>query len=156
MKLGEALSKLKIEKGTLARMLQHRRENLVVYEGEEPSFDPKELTNDINKKLKEIRELKLGIQKANMENKISGQDKTIAEALIEINDIRSELASLKTLFYKRDRLFRREKDELKEIQLMDEKELEQEIQRLQSEKSKLDDQLQMTNWSLELNSFVHK
>jgi len=150
MKLGEALSKLKKEKSGLARMIELRKENVLLPVDEKPSFNPEKLTLKINKKIVEIRKLKLSIQKTNMTQKIKNTNQLISEAIIKINDFRSILSSLRNLFYRKPSLFHREKDDVKMVAHLKETAIEEEIKKIQSEKTKLDDLLQITNWSTEL------
>jgi len=150
VKLGEALSELKKEKSALARLISLRKNNTMLPEGEKPVFDPKVLTRKIRQRTAYIRKLKLDIQLTNMENPISGSKKSIAKAIIEINDLRSELASLSTLYERTSFLYRDKEEKL--VDHMSREEVEKEIRRLQIEKTKLDNALQKANWSTDLSS----
>jgi len=150
VKLGEALSELKKEKSAHARLISLRKNNTMLPEGEKPVFDPKVLTRKIRQRTAYIRKLKLDIQLTNMENPISGSKKSIAKAIIEINDLRSELASLSTLYERTSFLYRDKEEKL--VDHMSREEVEKEIRRLQIEKTKLDNALQKANWSTDLSS----
>ena len=63
MKLGEALSHLKKEQSRLARSILLRKENVHVEKGKQAKFDPKKLSKEIDKKIDDIRKLKIRIQK---------------------------------------------------------------------------------------------
>ncbi|MEK6854840.1 MAG: DIP1984 family protein [Nanoarchaeota archaeon] len=149
IKLGEALSLLKKERSRLARLLSLRKENVYVEEGKKTSFDPKKLSKDIDKKIEEIRELKIKIQNTNLNTLVSEEDISLAEAIIKINDIRSQIARLSDLFERKSYFFR-DKDEIRMIPQMDQSEIEKEIENLEIQKSKLDNQIQVTNWNAEL------
>ena len=151
MKLGEALSKLKKEKSRLARSILLRKENVYAEEGKKTKFDPKKLSEEIDKKIEDIRKLKIKIQETNLKTKIAGEDITLAEAIIKINDLRSKMAHLSNLFErKRDYLYR-DKDEKEMIAQLDELEIEDDIEKLEIEKVQLDNKIQITNWTTKLS-----
>ncbi len=151
MKVGEALSLLKKERSRLARLISLRKENIFVLEGEKSPFNPEELSSQIDKKIDEIRELKIKIQKTNMNFKISGEDITLAEAILKIGDIRSKMSSLSRLFEdKRDSWSFRDKDEKKRVSQLDEQKIEDELEKLEIEKAQLDNRIQMANWTIQL------
>lgn len=148
MKLGEALSLLKKEKSRLARLILVRKENIYIEKDKLPKFDPKKLSEEINKKISEIRKLKIKIQKTNLNTIINGEKITLAEAIIKINDLRSMIAHLTNVF-KKDYFFR-DKDEKEMIPQLDEIEIEDEIEKLEIEKVQLDNKIQITNWTTQL------
>ncbi len=150
MNLGEALSLLKKEKSRLARLISLRKENVFVEEGKKTEFDPKKLSEDIEKKIEDIRKLKIRIQKTNISSKLERDNLTIAEAIIKIGDIRSKLSNLSSLFErKRDRWYF-DKDTKNYIPQLDESETEEEIEKLEAEKTALDNKIQISNWNTEL------
>lgn len=152
MKLGEALAQLKKEKSRLARLISIRKENVYVEKGKKTPFDPREVGKKINEKIEEIRELKIKIQKTNLSTKIPEQDISLAEAIISIGDIRSQMANLRTLFEdKREYSWRlRDKDTIEKIPQLNEKEIEEEMESLETEKIRIDNLIQVTNWETEL------
>jgi hypothetical protein len=153
MNIGESLSLLKKEKSRLARLISLRKENVFVEEGKKSEFNPKELGQQIDKKIEEIRKLKIQIQEANLRTSIAGEKINLAEAIIKVNDIRSKIAQLSNLFErKRGSWFSYSEKEKKEFfPQMGESEVEEEIEKLEIEKSKLDNKIQMTNWKTELS-----
>lgn len=150
MKLGEALSKLKKEKSRLARLILLRKENMFVEEGKKTKFDPKELSQEINEKIENVRKLKIKIQKTNLNTTITGENISLAEAIIKINDIRSKIAKLSNLFSRKETYMFRDKDEKEIVAQLDELEVEDEIERLEIEKVQFDNKIQMTNWTTKL------
>ncbi|MAG77631.1 MAG: hypothetical protein CL811_12825 [Colwelliaceae bacterium] len=152
MNLGEALSLLKQEKSRLSRIISIRKENVFLEKGKKTVFDPKDLGKKIDEKISEIRRLKIKIQKTNLQTKIENEDLTIAEAIIKIGDIRSKLANLRNLFEKRGHFYYREREEKEMIPQLDEKDVENEIEELEKEKTLLDNGLQVANWKTELIS----
>lgn len=150
MKLGEALSQLKKEKSRLARLILLRKENIYVEEGKQTKFDPKKLSEEINKKIDDIRKLKINVQKTNLNTKVTGENMLLAEAIIKVNDLRSKICHLSTLFEKNREFLFRDKDEKEKIAQLDELEVEDEIQKLEIEKVQLDNKIQITNWTTKL------
>jgi len=150
MKVGEALSKLKKEKSRLARLIMLRKENVYVEEGKKTKLDPKRLSEEINQKIKEIRKLKIRIQKTNLSAIVSGENIPLAEAIIKVNDLRSIIAKLSDLFEKREHYLFRNKDEKEMVAQLDELKVDDEIEKLEIEKVQLDNKIQMTNWTTQL------
>jgi len=124
MKIGEALSKLKKEKGRLARLILLRKENVYVEQGKKTKFIPKELSKEIDQKVEDIRKLKIEIQKANLNTVVNGENISLAEAIIKVKDIRSTLAHLSDLFEKKHSYLFRDKDKEEMIAQLDELEVE--------------------------------
>src|SRR3989344_197532 len=151
MNLGEALSKLKKEKSRLARLISLRKENVYTEKGKETKFNPKTLSNEIDNKIEEVRKLKIKIQEVNLETKISGENITLAEAIIKVNDLRSKLAHLSVLFEKKESWLYRDKRENEMTPQLDELEIEDEIEKLENEKVILDNKIQAANWATKLN-----
>ena len=152
MKLGEALSKLKKEKSRLARLILLRKDNVYVEEDKQTPFDPKKLSKEINQKINNIRKLKIQIQKTNLMTIVKGDDISLAEAIIKINDLRSKIASLSKVFDRKGdwHYSNREKEQKENISQLDEQEIEDEIEKLAITKVQLDNKIQMTNWTTEL------
>lgn len=151
MKLGETLSKLKKEKSRLARLILLRKENVYIKEGKKTKFDLNKLSKEIDKKIEEIRKLKVKIQKTNLNTKVTGENISLAEAIIKINDLRSKLAHLSSLFEKKEGYLFRDKDEKDMVAQLDELEIEDEIEKLEIEKTQLDNKIQITNWTTQLS-----
>lgn len=151
MRLGEALSLLKKEKSRLARLISLRKNNIYTDEGKKPTFDPEKLTKEINEKIESIRKLKIAIEKTNLQEIIDEENISIAETIIKIGDIRSQIAGLSGLFdeFKRTNYFDRE-PKLPQIAHLDENKIEKEIENLEIEKTRLDNLLQIANWKTEL------
>lgn len=150
MKLGEALSALKKEQSRLARLVLLRKENVYREKGKQTKFNPSKLSEEIDKKLEEIRKLKIKIQKTNLNTNVAGENIALAEAIIKINDLRSSIANLSTLFEKKRDFFYRDKDEKEIIAQLDELKIEDKIEKLEIEKAQLDNKIQITNWTTRL------
>ncbi len=150
MKLGEALSTLKKEQSRLARLILLRKENVYKEKGKQTKFNPAKLSEEIDKKFGEIRKLKLKIQKTNLNTNMSGENITLAEAIIKLNDLRSNIANLSTLFEKKRDILFRDKDEIEKIAQLDELKIEDKIEKLEIDKVQLDNKIQITNWTTKL------
>ena len=85
-----------------------------------------------------------------MNNTVNGENITLAEAIIKINDLRSKLANLSNLFEKKRSYLFRDKDEKEMVAQLDEIEIEDELEKLEIEKVQLDNKIQMTNWTTKL------
>ncbi|MBW2974710.1 DIP1984 family protein [Candidatus Woesearchaeota archaeon] len=150
MKLGEALSKLKKEKSRLARLILLRKENVYVEKGKKTRFDPKKLSKEIDTKIENIRKLKIRIQKTNLDTLAAGEGISLAEAIIKVNDLRSRLANLSSLFERKRSYLFGDKEEKEMIAQIDELEIEDEIEKLEIKKLQLDNKIQMANWTTQL------
>lgn len=150
MKLGEALSQLKKEQSRLARLIILRKENVYREKGKQTKFNPAKLTEEIDKKLEEIRKLKIKIQKTNLNTHVGGENIILAEAIIKLNDTRSNIANLSILFEKKRDILFRDKDEIEKIAQLDELKIEDTIEKLEIEKVQLDNKIQITNWTTKL------
>lgn len=150
MKLGEALSQLKKYQSRLARLISLRKDNVYVEEGKKTRLDPKKLSEEIDKRIENIRELKVKIQKTNLNTKVSEEDIILSEAIIKVNDLRSKIADLSKLFERERDIWSRDKDEKDKVPQLDELEIENKIEKLEINKTKLDNKIQITNWGTEL------
>src|SRR3989338_4494816 len=150
MKLGEALTELKKTKARLTRVIQLRKDNVFAEKGKKSKLDPKELSQEIDMRIEEIRKLKIKIQRTNLLTQVADGKISLAEAIIKVGDLRSRISNLGSLFErKRDYLFR-DKDEKEKVGQLDERRVEDEIQALETERSQLDNKIQVTNWTNEL------
>jgi hypothetical protein len=85
--------------------------------------------------------------KTNLNSEISEGEITLAEAIIKVGDIRSKIAQLSNLFERRRGLWYTEKETRNFLPQLQEAEIEKEIEKLEIEKVKLDNQIQMANWN---------
>ena len=149
--LGEALSQLKKEQHRLVRLISLRKDHIYAEEGRKTSFDPKELSDEIDIKIEEIRNLKIRIQKTNICTNLIDSNLSLAESIIKVNDLRKKIESLSNLFEKKRGYFS-DKEEKPKISLLDELNIEKNIEKLESEKVDLDNKIQITNWKTDLVS----
>src|SRR3989344_422249 len=151
MNIGESLSLLKKEKSKLVRLINLRKENVFIEEGKKSEFNPKKISEEINLKINEKRKLKMRIAKTNINSEISGEKISLAEAIIKVGDIRSKIAHLSNLFERKRSLWCMEKETKNLVPQLDEAEIEEEIEKFEAEKAKLDNKIQMTNWNTQLS-----
>jgi len=123
------------------------------YASDKPDFSFEKLQSEIVVLIRKIKDIKLKIQKTNMQIKVKysdGKEHTLSDLIIDIADIRTRIAVLNDLYAPKDewRSFRYEEKEAK-YQVPPE-EIMNEITDLNKEKSNLDSILQHTNWTVEL------
>lgn len=147
MKMGEMLTELKKEKEDLTRLLSLRKETFWVEGNKKPAISTAELTARIEEKINSVRKMKLKIQEENLKTKVG--EISLAEAILKIADLRNETKNLAEL-----------KDGDRGWALRDEKEhkrpqlnplqIEELVEKLQKQKTKLDSQIQSVNWKQEI------
>jgi len=154
MKLGALLSEIKGKQSRLARLMETSKETMYVEVGKKPKLDYKEVSEEIDKLVGEIRQLKLKVMKTNLENIVQyplpNPKMSLAEAIMKVGDLRSLISHKSGLIkYSRVNLW----DEDKKIDYkpqVEEKNIEKEIEDLSREKIKLDNAIQKANWSVEV------
>ena len=96
MKIAEALSRVKALKGRLSRLFSLAAANLYHVEGETPEFSASALLAEWWETAKELRGLMVALQRTNHRVRLpSGL--TLAEALLEMADLRSRAAQYERL-----------------------------------------------------------
>lgn len=151
MKLGEALSLVKAKRGYLASQYELLKEHMFYESGKKPEFNVAEILDNIEKTEKELRNLKISVMKANLNEKLeSGMNP--AEAILAIGDMRSRIAQMERAKkdpYKDRLLFRSDDKRIEYVSQVPLKELENKIKELEAKKIKLDAELQMANWKID-------
>ena len=119
MKIYEALAEVKTLKTTADELSKFRESSLAYDADSQPDFKFDQLSEQIDKTMERIADLKIAIQFANLETKVTAGDKemTLARAILELGAIRLKLSSLSSMAEenRRGRLFaneRRSKDEV--------------------------------------------
>jgi len=149
IKIGEALAEKKKMQVRLAKCNGLLKKSYY-YKGK-PDFDYGKLSEEIISLTANIRELKLRIINTNISTNViyNEKDMSLAEIIIRLGDIRSQIAVLSELykptiddFYS---LRHTEGDEIKPQVPPDD--VEKEISRLNQEKTEIDALLQHTNWT---------
>jgi len=150
-KLGEALAEKKRIQVRLAKCNDLLKKSY--YYKNKPDFDYGKLRGEIISLIANLRELKLRILNTNLSTNVVYKEKdiSIAELIIRLGDIRSEIAVLNELYNPKDRLYSlRYTDEEDAKPQVPPEDVEKEISRLNQEKTELDALLQHTNWTTEL------
>jgi len=151
MKLGALLSEIKGKQSRLARLMSISEQTMYVEKGKTPKLNYKETSEEIDKLIPEIRQLKLKVQEANLRNKLPDFNITLAEAIIKVADLRSLMSHKSGLIkYSKENLWGMEDKKIDYIPQMEEKELEKEVEELSREKIKLDNAIQKANWSIDV------
>lgn len=157
MKIGEALAKTKLLKNKLLELQKLQRQTFFVEEGKKKEADFDELSKEISQVLEELRELKLRIQRANLNTFIEwkGGKISLAEAILTIGDLRSQLAHFDKLeederFGRRSLFDRKTKDEVEYLPQKSRVELVELKKKIEAEKTALDNLVQNTNWRAEV------
>ncbi len=153
MKLGEALSLVKAKRGYLVSQYELLKEHMFYESGKKLEFNAAEILDNIERTEKELRHLKISVMKANLNEKL-GSGMSPAEAILAIGDIRSRIAQMERAKkdpYKDRLLFRSDDKRIEYVSQVPLKELENKIKELEAKKIKLDAELQMANWKIEIN-----
>jgi len=149
--IGEALAEKKKLQNRLSKCNELLKKSY--YYKNKPDFDYKKLQKEIKSLIETIRYLKLHIIGTNLSTNVvyKNRDMSVAELIIRIADVRSQISVLNDLYEPDDYYssFRRDEDENVQPQIPPE-EVEEEISRLNAEKTELDALLQHTNWTKEL------
>ena len=152
MKIGEALSEKKRLQSRLAKCNELLRSSF--YYVSKPDFSYKKLRKEIDNILKEIKKLKLSLTKTNMSTKckVNGKEMSLAELIIEIGDIRSQIASLSNLYKEQDDYYVLREGAIQQKSQVKPEEIENEIKALNQKKTTMDALLQHLNWTVDLKN----
>lgn len=150
MKLAEALI-LRADAQKRIEQIKHRLiNNAKVQEGEEPSENPQELLNELDRLLNELTNLVKNINKTNSST-VFEEGKLLTDALAERDTLimkRNALASLvSAASVKQDRYSR---SEVKFLSTVDVAKVQKEVDNLSKEYRELDSKIQQKNWIVDL------
>lgn len=152
MLIGEALSEKKNLQSKLANLYNLMR-SCYSYTSEEPNFDFNKLRKEAEDTVVELRKLKKRIQETNLSTFVehNGIKRTLTSLILELGDIRSEIATLNCLEFDRDPIFRRGIGEPVEQKFqVPPEDIQKDIKELNKQKNIIDSILQKTNWTVEL------
>jgi len=152
MKLGEALRDLKKLQNKLVRKLKLREDTFYIGKNKTIVIAFGKITEEINALILQIRELKLDIEYNNITSFLNfkGETVSIAELIIRMGDLKSELKQLGVM--PKSRHFLYEKEEDAKIPQLNEIEIADRIEALEKQKDDLDKALQNANWTNDLKS----
>ena len=151
MLLGAALQELKTMQSKLSRLYNLRSDTFNYLENREFEVDFNQITEDINKLVDQIRQLKVQIAKTNSNSnlKVNGKEISIQELIFLIGDLRSDLSQMSYLKPRGpvylggqavEYIPQKRQDQIAEL-----------ISEIEEKKADLDKLLQANNWSTELN-----
>jgi hypothetical protein len=151
MLLGAALQELKTMQSKLTRLYNLRSDTFNYLENREFEVDFNQITEDINKLVDQIRQLKVQIAKTNSNSnlKVNGKEISIQELIFLIGDLRSDLSQMSYLKPRGpvylggqavEYIPQKRQDQIAEL-----------ISEIEEKKADLDKLLQAKNWSTELN-----
>lgn len=152
MKIGEALALIKAKRSYLVGQYELLNEQMYYEAGKKPDFDANEIIKNIEKGEKELMHLKLAVMRANMEKKLEN-GMSLAETIIFIGDIRSKISQMSRAAKNphRDRLFYDMKDKrIEYVPQIQPKDIEAKVRELETEKRRLDAELQKANWGIDI------
>lgn len=152
MKLGEALSLVKAKRGYLASQYELLKEHMFYESGKKPEFNVAEILDNIERTEKELHHLKISVMKANLNEKLEN-GMSPAEAILAIGDMRSRIAQMERARkdpYKDRLLFRSDDKRIEYVSQVPLKDLENKVKELETKKIKLDSELQMANWKIDV------
>ncbi len=151
MKLGDGLRELKRKQSQLVRKINLRAITFNYKKDERPEVSFTSVTSEIRQLALEIRDLKLQIEYTNNTTQVDfeGEQRSIADLILRIGDLRSELKQLGELI-ERKRYYSSYDEGDDMARQLNQVELNKEIEVLEAEKDKIDNFLQKTNWVTEL------
>lgn len=150
MNLGEAIARRSSLKSKLSRIYNQRAEAQWYEEGKEPYYDFDELTEEVERTIKELVNLKKRMMEANIRETITVNDRkmNLYEALIRKGELQSQLANLENLKKRPTRRFLDEDYTL--IPQKPLRDVDAIISKLEREKNMINNTLQAKNWQTEL------
>lgn len=154
MKIGEALAEKKRLQVRLAKCYELMKKSFY-YQGKKPDFSYTKLSEETLSIEQKILDIKVRIQLTNLSifAKTTNGKISLAELIINLGDIRSRISHLNELYKSADD--RRYSEEDAKSQVEPEK-IEEEIKKLNKQKTELDSILQHTNWTVDLDSLIRK
>lgn len=149
MKLAEALQ----ERADLNRHIEQLKSrisnNAIVQEGEKPAEDPGDLLDELNSSISKLQDLIFRINLTNCNAIING--KSLTELIAKKDCLSIRLCAYRDLVSQASQLARRAtRTEIKIVSTVNVKEIQKSVDELSKELRLLDNQIQASNWSIEL------
>ena len=148
MKVAEALREIKSVKGKLSRLWSLYGQSVYYPEDEKPEFDARELKAQIDEKTVELRKVKNRVSQANLKAMVKGA--SLSEALVELGDLRGEVAQLESIFRNKPENNYLSERTIRHFSAYSDLEQVQRIEELGEKIEKLDNEIQKVNWQFEL------
>lgn len=149
MKLASALTERADLQKRIAELSTRLNNNAKVQEGEQPSEDPKELLNELNKDFARLEELIARINKTNNETK-SG-DLTLTDLIAKRDCLKQRISIMRDFLNRSsEKVSRYTKTEIRILSTVSVAEIQKEVDRLSKELRETDETIQGLNWTTEL------
>lgn len=150
MKLAEALAERSAIRSKISTLTARLQTNCKVYEGEEPVEDPKRLLEELNILTKRYEELVESINIANAVTKASNGE-TLAALLARREALTNKVAALNSMLSSTDpERGYRNKEQLREVVIVDVPSLRKEADDLSKIIRETDALIQAANWSTDI------
>lgn len=149
MKLASALTERADLQKRIAELSTRLNNNARVQEGENPSEDPKELLNELNKDFARLEELIARINKTNNETK-SG-DLTLTDLIAKRDCLKQRISIMRDFLNRSsEKVSRYTKTEIRILSTVSVAEIQKEVDKLSKELRETDETIQGLNWTTEL------
>ncbi len=149
MKLASALTERADLQKRIAELSTRLNNNAKVQEGEQPSEDPKELLNELNKDFSRLEELIARINKTNNETK-SG-DSTLTDLIAKRDCLKQRISIMRDFLNRSsEKVSRYTKTEIRILSTVSVADIQKEVDKLSKELRETDETIQGLNWTTEL------
>lgn len=149
MKLASALTERADLQKRISELSMRLNNNAKVQEGEEPSEDPKELLNELNKDFVRLEELIARINKTNNETKCG--DYSLTDLIAKRDCLKHRIGILRDFLNRSsEKVSRYTKTEIRILSTVSVSELQKEVDALSKELRETDETIQGLNWTTEL------
>lgn len=149
MKLASALTERADLQKRIAELSTRLNNNAKVQEGENPSEDPKELLNELNKDFARLEELIARINKTNNETK--SRDLTLTDLIAKRDCLKQRISIMRDFLNRSsEKVSRYTKTEIRILSTVSVAEIQKEVDKLSKELRETDETIQGLNWTTEL------
>lgn len=150
MKVAEALSIRKDLQNKVAQLQGRIQNNVKVQEGDAPAEDPAELLEELDACLTQLEKIVYRINRTNMHT-VNAQGETVTQLMARKDVLTQRIGVLRAVFAKAsESQSRYSRTEIKQVTLIDVKELGKQIDRLSAQLRTLDVEIQALNFATEL------
>lgn len=149
MKLASALTERADLQKRISELSMRLNNNAKVQEGEEPSENPKELLNELNKDFVRLEELIARINKTN--NATKSGDYSLTDLIAKRDCLKQRIGILRDFLNRSsEKVSRYTKTEIRILSTVSVSELQKEVDALSKELRETDETIQGLNWTTEL------
>ena len=149
MKLASALTERADLQKRIAELSTRLNNNAKVQEGEQPSEDPKELLNELNKDFARLEELIARINKTN--NGTKSGDLSLTDLIAKRDCLKQRISIMRDFLNRSsEKVSRYTKTEIRILSTVSVAEIQKEVDKLSKELRETDETIQGLNWTTEL------